>query len=413
MPTPRRRNNRTRWIWLAVAVGLVILFYFIRMATRSRVPIRTAAVQRSELKSTIPTNGKVEPQANFEAHAPYPGLIKALYVHEGEKVPEGKLLLSMNDADARARLATALAALKGAQASYDALLQGGTQQQRLALQGEMSNAQLQRDQAQHDLEALKKLQMTGAASANEVASAQQRLDAANASLENLQQRKTNSYGASDLSHAKAAVADAQAGYAAAQQAVDQANIRAPFAGTVYRIPVSVTEYVQQGDLLLQMADLHKMQVRAYFDEPEIGKLRVGQPVTIKWDAQPGKTWHGQIARVPSTIITYTTRNVGEVLVTIDDANDDLLPNTNVRVTALVANEPNALNIPREALHTENGRPYVFLVKGDTLRRTSVKVGNINLTQVEILDGLTQGEVVALGSTNGQPIGDGVPISEVK
>jgi len=383
------------------------------MATRSRVPIRAAVVQRSELKSTIPTNGKVEPQVNFEAHAPYPGLVKALYVHEGEKVPVGKLLLSMNDADARARLATALAGVKGAEASYEALLQGGTQQQRLALQGEMSNAQLQHNQAQHDLEALKKLQMTGAASASEVASAQQRLDSANASLENLQQRKTNSYGAGDLSHAKAAVADAKAGYAAAQQAVNEANIRAPFAGTVYRIPVSVTEYVQQGDLLLQMADLHKMQVRAYFDEPEIGKLNVGQPVTIKWDAQPSKTWHGQIARVPSTVVTYTTRNVGEVLVTIDDANNDLLPNTNVRVTALVANEPNALNIPREALHTENGKPYVFLVKGDTLRRTSVVVGNINLTQVEILSGLSQGEEVALGSTNGEPIGDGVPITEAK
>lgn len=413
MPTPKRRNKRSRWIWLAVVVGLVILFYFIRMATRSRVPVRVAAVQRSELKSTIPTNGKVEPQVNFEAHAPYPGLVKALYVHEGDKVPAGKLLLRMNDADARARLATALAAVKSAEASYDAMLQGGTQQQRLALQGEMSNAQIQRNQAQHDLDALNKLQLTGAASASEVASAQQRLDAANASLENLQQRKTNSYGAGDLSRAKAAVADAQAGYAAAQQAVEDANIRAPFAGTVYRIPVSVTEYVQQGDLLLEMADLHKMQVRAYFDEPEIGKLRVGQTVTIKWDAQPGRTWHGHIARVPSTIVTYTTRNVGEVLVTIDDADNDLLPNTNVRVTALVSNEPNALNIPREALHTENGKPYVFVARGGKLHRTSVKVGNINLTQVEILSGLTEGEVVALGSTNGQPIGDGVPITEVK
>jgi HlyD family secretion protein len=412
MAIPKRRK-RSRWIWLAVIIGLVILFYFVRMATRSRVPIRTATVQRSELKSTIPTNGKVEPQVNFEAHAPYPGLIKALYVHEGQMVPQGKLLLTMDDADARARLATALAGLKGAQASYQALLQGGTQQQRLSLQGETSKAEIDRDQAQHDLEALKKLQMTGAASASEVASAQQQLDAANASLANLQQRKTHSYDAGDLSRAKAAVADMEAGYAAARQVVEEANIRAPFAGTVYRVPVSRTEYVQQGDLLLQMADLSKMQVRAYFDEPEIGRLRVGQPVTIKWDAQPSKTWHGHIARVPSTIVTYTTRNVGEVLVTIDDADNDLLPSTNVRVTALVANEPNALNIPREALHTENGQPYVYLVKDGKLHRVSIDVGNLNLTQVEVLSGLKQGEVVALGSTNGQPIGDGVPIVEAK
>jgi HlyD family secretion protein len=340
-------------------------------------------------------------------------MIKALYVHEGQKVSQGTLLLSMDDTDARARLATALAALKTAQEIYNSILQGGTTAERLALDGETAKAQIDRDQARHDLDALNKLQSTGAASASEVSAAQERLDTDNAALTNLQQRKTGSYGPGDLGRAKATLADAQAGYAAAQQVVNEANIRAPFSGTVYHLPVSKTEYVNQGDLLLEIANLSKMQVRAYFDEPEIGRLRVGQSVTIQWDARPDKTWHGHIARVPSTIITYTTRNVGEVLVTIDDADNDLLPNTNVRVTALVANEPNALNIPREALHTENGQPYVYRVKNGTLHRTSVTVGNLNLTQVEIKAGLKEGDVVALGSTNGQPIGDGLPVVEEK
>lgn len=407
------KSRHTRWIWLGSAVALVIIFYFVRAATQTRIPVRTAAVVRSQLKSTIPTNGKVEPQVNFEAHAPFPGLIKALYVHEGERVKKGKLLLTMDNTNAQARLATARAGLKSAQVSYDAMLHGGTRAEQLSLSGELGRATIARDQAQRDLAALKQLQSTGAASASEVASAQGQLDADNAALANLQQRKTESYSAGDLGRAKAALADAQAGYAAAQQVVNESNVRAPFDGTVYLIPVSKTEYVNQGDLLLEMANLSKMQVRAYFDEPEIGKLRVGQPVTIAWDAEPGKIWHGQIARVPSTIITYTTRNVGEVLVTIDDAHNDLLPNTNVRVTALVADVPNALNVPRDALHTENGQPYVYVVRDGILRHRNVKVGNINLTQVEILQGLKEGEVVALGSTNGQPIGDGVAITEVK
>jgi len=412
MATLQKRGS-SRWIWLSVGIGLIVVFYFVRMATRSKVPIRAATVQRSALRSTVNTNGQVEPQVTFEAHAPFPGLIKALYVHEGQKVAKGTLLLSMNDTDARVRLATARAALKSEQANYNAITQGGTQAERLSLSGELSKAQIDRDQAQHDLDALNKLQLTGAASASEVAAAQQRLDSDKAVIANLQQRRTSSYDTGDLSRAKAALEDAQAGYAAAQQVVNEANVRAPYAGTVYLIPRSSTEYVNQGDLLLQMADLSRMQVRAYFDEPEIGKLRVGQQVIIQWDARPDKSWHGDVARIPSTIITYTTRNVGEVLVAIDDADNDLLPNTNVRVTALVANEPNALNIPREALHTENGQPFVYQVKGDTLRRTPVVVGNLNLTQVEIVRGLKEGDVVALGSTNGQPIGDGVPISEEK
>jgi HlyD family secretion protein len=412
MATGKRRTS-TRWIWLSAAIGLVIIFYFVRMITRTKIPVRTAVVVRSALRKTIPTNGQVEPQTDWEAHAPFPGIIKALYVHEGQKVTQGTLLLSMDDTDARARLATALAALKTAQAAYDATMQGGTQAERISLNGEISKVQIDRDQAQHDLDALRKLQLTGAASSSEVAAAQERLDSDNVALASLQLKKTSSFDASDISRAKAALSDAHAGYAAAQQVVNDANIRAPFAGTVYLIPHSKTEYVNQGDLLLKMANLSKLQVRAYFDEPEIGQLQVGQPVTIQWDARPLMTWYGHIARIPSTIISYTTRNVGEVLVTIDDADDDLLPNTNVRVSALVANEPNALNIPRDALHAENGQSYVYLVKGGTLHRTSVVVGAINLTQVEIKGGLKEGDVVALNSTNGQPIGDGVPIVEVK
>jgi HlyD family secretion protein len=410
MATPRKRKSSI-WIWLSAAAALIVVFYFVRMATRTRVPVRVATVVRSELRRTIPTNGKVEPQVNFEAHAPFAGQVKAIYVQEGQRVTPGTLLLSLDDTDARARLAAALSALKTAQGSYTAVAQGGTQEERLSLQSDMVKAQIDRDQAQHDLDALRKLQLSGAASAGEVASAQQRLETSNATLTALQQRKTERYDSGDLARARAALADAQAGYAAAQEVMNQANIRAPFAGTVYAIPVSKTEYVQQGDMLLEVANLSKMQVRAYFDEPEVGKLHVGQPITIQWDARPDKTWHGHITRVPSTIITYTTRNVGEVLVTIDDADSDLLPDTNVLVTALVANEPDALNIPHEALHSGAGSSYVYLVKNGILRRTTVTVGNINLTQVEILSGLKEGDVVALGSTNGQPIGDGVAISE--
>ena len=166
-------------------------------------------------------------------------------------------------------------------------------------------------------------------------------------------------------------------------------------------------------MLLQMADLSKMQVRAYFDEPEIGRLHVGQPVTIQWDARLDKTWHGRIARVPSTVINYTTRNVGEVLVTLDDAENDLLPNTNVTVKAVVSNEENALTVPRDALYTENGKAYVYVIKNGTLHRTPVVAGNFNPTQQGILSGLKEGDVVALNSTNGQPIGDGTAVTEAK
>jgi len=120
-----------------------------------------------------------------------------------------------------------------------------------------------------------------------------------------------------------------------------------------------------------------------------------------------------ISRMPSTIITVGTRNVGDVLVSISDADGSLLPETNVRVTALVANESNVLIVPRDALHIEQGSTLVYRKQGDSLHRVKVSVGKLNLTSVEITGGLKAGDIVALGTTNAQPLSDGVPVKVVQ
>ena len=68
-------------------------------------------------------------------------------------------------------------------------------------------------------------------------------------------------------------------------------------------------------------------------------MQAGQKIVIKWDAKPGKEWHGHVDRAPVTVITYGTRHVGEVLVSIDDADGTLLPDTNVNVTVTTSSEP--------------------------------------------------------------------------
>ena len=128
---------------------------------------------------------------------------------------------------------------------------------------------------------------------------------------------------------------------------------------------------------------------------------------------PGKTWRGHIERIPVTVITYGTRTVGEVLVKIDDVDGELLPDTNVTVTVTTSDEPNVLSIPREALHMENGKPFVFRVVYDELKRTPVVKGSTNLTQVSILSGLNAGDLVATGSTSGQPLQEGIPIKVLR
>jgi HlyD family secretion protein len=198
--------------------------------------------------------------------------------------------------------------------------------------GDIDRAQIQQKQAASDVESLRQLQQKGAASAAEVAAAEQRLLTANSTLQSLQQRSTQRYSSGDRDRAQAQIADAQAALDSARAGYDQTNIRTPISGTVYSLPVSEYDFVGAGEDLMDVADLNRIQVRAYFDEPEIGALSPGQAVKIVWDAKPDRIWHGHIELAPTTVIAYGTRSVGECIITVDDARGDLLPNTNVNVT---------------------------------------------------------------------------------
>jgi len=124
-------------------------------------------------------------------------------------------------------------------------------------------------------------------------------------------------------------------------------------------------------------------------------------------------WNGHIERTPVTVINLGTRSVGEVIVKIDDADGGLLPDTNVTVTVTISSDPSALSIPREALHSENGKTYVYKVVNSNLQKSYVTIGTINLTQVAILSGLQEGETVATGTSSGQPLVEGGPIKVVR
>jgi HlyD family secretion protein len=409
MAEERRKTISSGVLWTFAAIALVVIFYGVRHLTRDKLPLRVAEAQVQDLVKPSSTSGRVEPLHIFEAHAPEATTVKNVYIHVGQQVRPGQLLVSLDDTSARARLATAIAALRTAESATQSVEGGGSHQEQLALSSNIAKAQLDHDQAARDLDVIKKLEAKGAAAPSEEAQAQTRLQIATASLQSLQEQKTKPYAATDLTRAHSSVAEAQAAVAAANQVIAQSNVRAPFAGTVYSLPVTQYGYIEPGGEVLQMADLSKLQVRAYFDEPEIGDLHLNDPVSIVWGAKPDMQFHGHITRLPSTIIAYGTRFVGEVLVSIEDSNGVLLPNTNVVVTVITQEVKNALTVPREALHIEGGRDYVYVVSNGALHRTLVQVGAINLTMVQIVSGLKEHTVVGLGTTNGTPISEGVPI----
>ena len=374
------------------------------------VEVTAAKVKPQTLMQKKSTNGRVEPLEDFEAHAPLAGVVNNIYVHLGQEVQSGQELARMDDSEARKELAAAEASLESSVATLQAMQQGGTQDERLTATADLNSAKTQVQQDQASLTALQKLQMEGAASANEVELAKHQLNAAQARVAQLQARKGERYSADDLRAQKAQVTQAQAAVDAARAIYAGVDIHAPFAGTVYAIPVSQYQFVAAGDTLIQVANLKKLEIKAYFDEPEIGQLKAGQPVTIVWPARPGEEWHGHIVQAPTTIITYGgTRNVGECLISVDDTNGVLLPDTNVTVTVTESQRNNVLSLPREALHTEGMNDYVYRIVDGHLVKTAVQVGLTNLTRFEILSGLKEGDEVALGSTSEAELSDGLRV----
>jgi HlyD family secretion protein len=412
MPTTETRRLNPVLLWVVFLAVILLAVIAARVFSRERVEIKVGAVERKNLLNSISTNGKVEPIEEVQAYAPAPGVVSKIYVDVGQKVKVGQQLISLSDSEAVARLATANSTLLSAQSSLHDLTQGGTQEERNMLAGDLSRAQMQQQQATNDLAALKLLQQKGAASPSEVAAAEQRLQIADSSVRSVQLRGTERYGATDRSRAEGQVADAKAALAAAQSIYASYNVRSKIAGTVYSIPVSEYDFVHAGDDLLDVADLNHIQIRAYFDEPSIGVLVTGQAVVITWDAKPGQTWHGHVSRVPTTVIPYGTRNVGECIITVDDARGDLLPNTNVIVQVTVKQRFNVLSVPREALHTDAG-DYVYRVIDGKLVRTPVQVGVVNLTRVEITSGLSEKDTVALSSTSNRELSNGLAVKPVE
>jgi HlyD family secretion protein len=402
-------KSRT-WLGIgALAVALALIPVFTRP---SFLKVRTTTVERGPIRSLISTNGKVEPIRNFEAHSPAATTVKRLLIKEGDHVRQGQLLLQLDDADLRSQAAHAQAYIKAAQADQSNLSTGGTREELLTLDAQLSKARNARDADQRNLDALRRLRQQGAASAGEVEQAEDALQRAQADTTLLEQKKKDRYSQSEVAKVQAQAAEAQAAYDAAEDALSKSSVRAPFDGIVYALPVKQGAYVQTGDLLLQEGDLSKMLVRTFVDEPDIGRLATGQKIEVIWDALPGRIWNGAVSTVPSTVKLRGARNVGEVTCTVDNHDLRLLPNVNVGVTVITAEHSGVLTLLREAVRMDDTKPYVYQVVDGELKRREVDVSLQNLTQVEITAGLPEHSVVALSSADAKPLVDGARIKVV-
>jgi HlyD family secretion protein len=403
------RKPRT-WIVVGILAALAVIPIFTRPGP---LKIRTTTVTRGPIRALISTNGKVEPIQNFEAHSPAATTVKRIFVKEGDHVRQGQLLLQLDDADLLSQAVRAQAQIKTAQADQAELQTGGTHEELLTLDAQLIKARSARATAQRNLEALRRLQQEGAASAGEVKQAEDTLQRSDADLTLLQQKQKDRYSEPEVAKVQAQAAEAQAAYDAAEDALRKSSVRAPFDGIVYSLPVKQGNYVQAGELLVQEGDLSRMLVRTFVDEPDIGRLAAGQKIEVTWDALPSRTWIGAVTTVPSTVKLHSSRNVGEVTCTVDNHDLRLLPNTNVGVTIVTAEHQNVLTLQRDAVRMDESSPYIYQVEDGELKRRPITISLQNLTEVEITSGLPENAVVALNSVDAKPLTDGAKVKVVQ
>jgi len=404
---------RHRWLlWTVGIITAIILLASFRLHD-DPVPVRSATVVRSTIRSVVSTNGKVEPLQSFEAHAPVGTTVKKLLVKEGDRVKRGQLLVQLDDAEARSQAARALAQMRTSEADISAIQSGGNQEEVLTLDSDLVKATTARAAAQRNVDALHRLQQNGAASSGEVKAAEDQFARADADFKLLQQKQKDRYSKPEIARVEAQKEVAQSAYAAADDILNQLNIRAPFDGVVYSLPVHQGNYVNPGDLVLQEADLSKILVRAFVDEPDVARLAPGDKIEVTWDAIPGRTWNGSLSVIPSTVKLRGARNVGETTCVVDNKDFKLLPNINVGVTIVTAEHSNALTVPREAIHQGDAKAYVFQVVNDELQRHEVETSIFNLTEVEVVNGIQEHAVVALNSINSKPLHNGLAVKVVR
>src|SRR5579884_617913 len=260
-----KRKHRIGLLLLGLAI-VIVLVAALPSQRRGTIPVRVGKVERGDIQASISTNGKIEGLDNFEAHAPAPAIVKSVLVKEGDHVRAGQLLVQLDDAEPRAAAARAEAQLRAAEADLSAVQKGGTREELLTTQTQAQKAETELQAAKRNLEALQRLQKLGAAAPGEVEAAQTRLTAAQADYNLVRQKQQQRFSAQDISKSEAQVADARAAYAAAEDLMQHSEIRAPRAGEVYSVPVKSGAFVNSGDLLVQVADLHTVLVRAFVDE---------------------------------------------------------------------------------------------------------------------------------------------------
>ena len=280
---------------------------------------------------------------------------------------------------------------------------GGKAAELAQLDGDIQKTEVERSRLQNLVSSLEKLVAQQAATQQELTDQRANLSRADADLRRLRATRddTEREAKVDTDRLTLAVQQSQDSIRDLDNKARSARVLSPITGTLYSLPFKLNDFVHAGDLVAAVADLHHVRVRAFVDEPELGGLEPGQTTTVTWDALPNRNWTGQTQEIPREVVARNTRSVGEVLFSVENKDERLIPNINVNVKIEERARKGVLIVPRGAVIFSGLHRYVFVVQPGaldaltTVQRREIHVGNSNASNFEVLGGLSAGDVVAI------------------
>ncbi|MCC6344586.1 MAG: efflux RND transporter periplasmic adaptor subunit [Bryobacterales bacterium] len=385
-----------RLFWFLPLLGIGALAWYAYLLRNAPPEVPFTKVQRETLISSVLTNGKVEPVEWTALRAEREGAVERVSIEKGGTVAKGAVLAELDAEEAKVDLTAAQARVASAKAELDQLDNGGRARDIIELNSSLEKDRIDLAEAKRDFETLRRLVAKNAATRYEFDQARQKIQLLEAGIQSLIERREALVSKQDKAAARARLDEAQTAVESARRRIELSYIRAPIAGTVYQLEIRVGAYLRPGDLVAQIGQLDRVRVAVYVDEPDLGHIRLGLPVTITWEALPGRKWTGTVEKLPAEIVALGSRQVGMVACIIANEERLLLPNTNVNAQIRTNVVNGAITIPKEALRRQNAQPGVFLLEGgNRVIWRSVRIGASNITKVQVTEGLKEQDRVAL------------------
>ncbi len=385
---------------IAAVVGGV--FY---SSTANAPAITTAKATTSALAVTVTASGKIEAAKRADVFAPTVGKLATVAVKDGDTVKAGQTLAVMDTAPLRLQVRQASAGLKGAKAQLDAIGRGVPSAiDKAAAQAGVDAAQAAYDMAHAALLAYPSVDATSARL--EIAAKQ-----AYAALQGAKSGKSKLSLAEKTSLAKAAaqasIDSASAALALAQSTLDDATLVAPIDGAVIfnatgapgtdgMTPRAATgTAVSPSAALFTVIDLGTLNFNAQVDEADVDKLKAAMKAGIALDAFPSMTFKGTVTSIRKAALQTTTGGIAfPVLISVDGAGKNILVGMSGSADIEVNSVSGALVVPIEAVLSDNGKKFAFVVSNNKVSKVEVTTGALTDTSAEVLTGLKAGDVVA-------------------